>query len=203
MKPLRMVVMVVLLAGLGVGLSVRAQAVAVDGEARAEQIIKDLDMRVLPKESGYWGVIGRTAPMQAIAGRTLAAQSETYELLTAKLPVRFLNKAQPVETDVLIEGGPVDVYSFCPDGHVDLSTLGLDFAKDEQGVVVVPAACWKALVLRPGAKFALMADLLAPEYTSDRVTAGAGPEFVRRYAGKAEWATAEFLRKLIGPNWMP
>jgi predicted cupin superfamily sugar epimerase len=198
-----MVVVVGLLAASGGGVAGRAQAPVVDGQARAEQIIKDLDMRVLPKESGYWGVIGRTAPMQAIAGRTLAAQSETYGLLTEKLPMRFLNKAQPVETEVLIEGGPVDVYSFCPDGHVDLSTLGLDFAGDQQGVVVVPAACWKALVLRPGAKFALMANLLAPEYTSDRVTAGAGPEFVRRYAGKAAWATPEFLRKVIGPNWMP
>jgi predicted cupin superfamily sugar epimerase len=174
-----------------------------DGEARAEQIIKDLDMRVLARESGYWGVIGRTAPMQSVNGRALAAQSETYGLLTRHLPIRFLSKAQPVETLVLIEGGPVDVYTFCPDSRVDHSTLGLDFANDQDGVVVVPAGCWKSLVLRPEASFALTANLLAPEYTSDRISVGAGPEWIRRYAGKAGWATPELLRKLIGPNWQP
>jgi hypothetical protein len=43
--------------------------------------------------------------------------------------------------------------------------------------------------------------VLTPQWTPDRVRIGAGTEFVERFAGAAPWATPEFLRTLIGPNW--
>jgi predicted cupin superfamily sugar epimerase len=124
-------------------------------------------------------------------------------MLTRTRPINYLHRLQPADTHVLIEGGPVDYYIFHPDGHVEKQTLGRDYAHGEVGVVAVPPGCWKALVLRPGATYALMANALSPEFTPDRVHIGAGPAWVRRFAGKAPWATPERLREFIGPNWEP
>jgi predicted cupin superfamily sugar epimerase len=104
---------------------------------------------------------------------------------------------------VLIEGGPVDYYIFHPDGRAEIVTLGSDVARGERPIVAVPAGCWKALRLRKGAKYALMANALSPEFTPDRVQIGENAAWVKRFSGSSPWATPEMLRELIGPNWLP
>jgi predicted cupin superfamily sugar epimerase len=178
------------------------QAQQVGSDARAAQIIRELKLEVLPKESGYLGIIGVTPQTVDVGGRKLAAQSQNYYMLTRERPVNYLHKLEPADTHILIEGGPVDYYVFHPDGTVEKLTLGMNLAKGERPVVAVPPGCWKALVLRPGANYALMANALSPEFTPDRVKIGEGGAWVKRFAGKAAWATPEFLRSLIGPNWM-
>ena len=101
------------------------------------------------------------------------------------------------------EGGPVDYFIFHPDGHVEKVTLGRDVSAGERPVVAVPAGCWKALRLHPGARYALMANALSPEWTPDRVRIGENSAWVKRFSGAARWATPENLRALIGPNWIP
>ena len=177
----------------------RAQEVGTD--ARAQQIVRELKLQVLPKESGYLGIVGVTPQTAVVDGRRLAVQSQNYYMLTKERPINYLHWLASADTHVLIEGGPVDYYIFHPDGRVENVTLGMSLAKGERPVVAVPPGCWKALVLRPGASYALMANALSPEFTPDRVRIGEGAQWVRRYAGKASWATPEFLRKLIGPNW--
>ena len=102
-----------------------------------------------------------------------------------------------------LEGGPVDYFIFHPDGHVEKVTLGMDLAAGQRPVVAVPGGCWKALRLADNARYALMANTLCPEFTPDRVKIGAGEAWIKRYEGKAPWATKETLREFIGPNWMP
>ena len=173
-----------------------------ESDARAEQIIEQLDMHVLARESGYTGVIGRAdSPVASYNGRALAAQSQNYYLLTSTRPIDYLHRVDATDTRVLIEGGPVDVYVFCSGERPQKQTLGRDYAADERGVVSVAPGCWKALQLRPGATYALMSNVVSPEWTSDRVHVGQGQEWVNGFAGKAPWATPEFLRGLIGPNW--
>ena len=172
-------------------------------DARARELIRTLKLRVLPKESGYLGIIGRSAQMVTIDGRTLAVQSQNYYLLTRDRPVNYLHWLAPDDTHILIEGGPVDYFIFQPDGHAEKVTLGLDFHAGQQPVVAVPGGCWKALRLHDGARYALMANTLSPEFTPDRVKIGAGADWVKRYAGSAPWATPKVLRELIGPNWIP
>jgi hypothetical protein len=46
-----------------------------------------------------------------------------------------------------------------------------------------------------------MANALSPEFTPDRVTIGESQSFIDRFANKSPWATPEFLRTLIGPNF--
>jgi uncharacterized protein len=167
--------------------------------ARAQELIRTLKLTVLPKESGYLGIIGRSAQMVTVDGRTLAVQSQNYYMLTRDLPINYLHWLAPDDTHILIEGGPVDYFIFHPDGRAEKVTLGMDVAAGQRPVVAVPGGCWKALRLHAGANYALMANTLSPEFTSDRVKIGAGAEWVKRYASSAPWATPQALRELIGP----
>lgn len=196
------------LAGLALLVPLRAAGPGIlparDGSAaRARELIESLHLKVLPKESGYLGIIGSSARQVTVKGRALAVQSQNYYMLTAELPINYLHWLEPDDTHVLIEGGPVDYYIFHPDGRAEMLTLGMDFAAGERPVIAVPGGCWKALRLRKGAKYALMANTLSPEFTPDRVKIGAGADWLKRYEGAAPWATDETLREFIGPNWVP
>ncbi len=169
---------------------------------RARELIRQLNLHVLPKESGYLGIIGTSSQRVSADGRDLAVQSQNYYMLTRERPVNYLHWLASDDTHILIEGGPVDYFVFCPEGRVEKFTLGMALQHGERPVLAVPGGCWKALRLRDGAKYALMANALSPEFTTDRVRIGAGQAWVNSYKQKAPWATEVFLRGLIGPNWI-
>jgi len=171
-------------------------------DARAREIIRELHLTVLPKESGYLGIIGVSAQKAKIDGRELAVQSQNYYMLTRDRPINYLHWLAPDDTHILIEGGPVDYFVFHPDGRPEKVTLGFDFAAGQRPVVAVPGGCWKALKLHDGASYALMANTLSPEFTPDRVKIGEGQDWVKRFTNSAPWATPMFLREMIGPNWI-
>jgi uncharacterized protein len=170
---------------------------------RARELIRVLRLKVLPKESGYLGIIGVSAQKVNVKGRALAVQSQNYYMLTRDRPINYLHWLESDDTHILIEGGPVDYFIFHPDGKAEKITLGSDVAAGQRAVVAVPGGCWKALRLRDGANYALMANTLSPEFTPDRVKIGAGADWVKRYADSAPWATPKALREFIGPNWIP
>ena len=171
--------------------------------AGRELIIQTLHLTVLPKESGYLGIIGRSAQMVTVDGRALAVQSQNYYMLTRDRPINYLHWLVPDDTHILIEGGPVDYFIFHPDGRAEKVTLGLDLAAGQRPVVAVPGGCWKALRLRDGASYALMANTLSPEFTPDRVKIGAGPDWVKRFRIPRRGRPRRRSARLIGPNWMP
>jgi uncharacterized protein len=172
-------------------------------DERERELIKVLKLSVLPKESGYLGLIGESAQKVDINGKSLAVQSQVYYMLTRDRPVNYLHWLAPDDTHVLIEGGPVDYFIFHPDGRAEELTLGTDVAAGQRPLIAVPGGCWKALRLHDGARYALMANALSPAFTPDRVRIGAGADWVKKYSGAARWATPENLRALIGPNWLP
>jgi hypothetical protein len=174
----------------------------VGSDARARELIGLLQLRVLPKESGYLGIIGVSAQKVSVGGRSLAVQSQNYYMLTRDRPINYLHRLVPDDAHILIEGGPVDYFIFHPDGRVEKVTLGMNLAAGQRPVVAVPGGCWKALRLHDGVSYALMANTLSPEFTPDRVKIGAGRDWLKRYAGAAPWATPKALRELIGPNWL-
>ena len=47
-----------------------------ESDTRARELIQTLHLTVLPKESGYLGIIGRSEQMVTVGGRALAAQSQ-------------------------------------------------------------------------------------------------------------------------------
>jgi predicted cupin superfamily sugar epimerase len=193
-----------LLAALfAVALTLLTAAPSSPSDARAHELIHALKLNALPRESGYLGIIGRSAQTVTINGRALAVQSQNYYMLTRERPINYLHWLESDDTHILIEGGPVDYFIFHPDGRSEKVTLGMDLATGERPVVAVPGGCWKALRLRDGAGYALMANTLSPEFTPDRVRIGAGADWIKRYANSAPWATPETLRAFIGPNWKP
>jgi len=181
-----------------------AGAPAAEGTpARAHELIQQLHLSVLPRESGYLGLIGQSAQTVQVHGRQLAVQSQVYYMLTLDRPINYLHWLESDDTHILIEGGPVDYFIFHPDGRVEKFVMGRNLAAGERPVVTVPGGCWKALRLHEGVQYALMANALSPEFTPDRVRIGEGDSWIERYAGKAPWATQQNLRTLIGPNWKP
>jgi hypothetical protein len=176
-------------------------AAPVGTEARARELIESLHLHVLPGESGYLGIIGDSAQKAQIDGRALKIQSQVYYMLTRDRPINYLHWLASDDTHILIEGGPVDYFIFHPDGRAEKVVLGRDVGAGQRPVVAVPGNCWKALRLHEGARYALMANALSPEFTPDRVKIGAGETWLRRYTGAAPWASQESLRALIGPNW--
>jgi predicted cupin superfamily sugar epimerase len=170
---------------------------------RASELIHQLKLEPLPLESGYLGIIGRSAQSVTVHGRALAVQSQNYYMLTRDKPINYLHWLEPDDTHILIEGGPVDYFIFHPDGRAEKVTLGMNLAAGERPVVAVPGGCWKALRLRNGASYALMANTLSPEFTPDRVKIGAGKDWIKRFTNAAPWATPQTLREFIGPHWQP
>lgn len=170
---------------------------------RARALITSLKLEYLKGESGYFGFLGRSSQMVSVEGRQLAAQSRIHYLLTAELPLNYLHWLASDDTHILLEGGPVDYFIFHADGRSEKVTLGRDAAAGQQLLVAVPANSWKALRLHPGAGYVLLANVLTPEWTPDRVKIGAGDDFIRRFKGSASWATEAGLRELIGPNFTP
>jgi len=170
-------------------------------DARARELIRLLQLKLLPGESGYLGIIGKSAQVAVVDGHSLAVQSQNYYMLTRGQPINYLHWLASDDTHILIEGGPVDYFIFHPGGRAEKLTLGMDLAAGERPVIAVPGGCWKALRLRDGAGYALMANTLSPEFTPDRVRIGEGSAWLKRYTGKAPWASEKMLRELIGPNW--
>jgi len=182
-------------------LTVAYAAAPTGTDARGRELIRTLHLQPLPGESGYLALIGSSTQSASFDSRQLKIQSQVYYMLTADRPVNYLHWLASDDTHILIEGGPVDYFIFHPDGSVEKVVLGRDLAAGQRPVVAVPGDCWKALRLHDGARYALMANALSPEWTPDRVKIGAGEEWLKRYTGAASWATRENLRALIGPNW--
>jgi predicted cupin superfamily sugar epimerase len=190
------------LVGLALWLNPAHAAAPAGTDERARELIRVLNLAVLPKESGYLGLIGESAQKAEVDGRSLRIQSQVYYMLTRERPINYLHWLAPDDTHILIEGGPVDYFIFHPNGRAEMLTLGTDVGAGQRPLIAVPGNCWKALRLHPRARYALMANALSPEFTPDRVRIGAGAEWVKRYSGAAPWATPETLRELIGPNWI-
>jgi hypothetical protein len=77
----------------------------VPSDARARELVRALKLEVLPKESGYLGIIGRSAQTVTVDGRKLAVQSQNYYMLTRDRPVNYLHWLEPDDTHILLEGG--------------------------------------------------------------------------------------------------
>ncbi len=170
--------------------------------AREQELIRALHLQPLPRESGLLAQIGQSAVDVTVDGRRLAIQSQVYYMLTRQRSVNYLHWLASDDTHILIEGGPVDYFIFHPDGRVEKITLGRDVAAGQRLLIAIPAGCWKALRLHPGSNYALMANVLTPQFMPDRVRVGEGAAWVKRFAGAAPWATPQTLRALIGPNWI-
>ncbi len=186
-----------------------------DSVTRMNSIIEQFNLIELPSESGLIHLIDRSSLEVSLPSRTsnstLRAQSHIYYMLTSLCPNKSnlaYNYLHSIEDGddlhILVEGDSVDYYLFYNDGHVEHKILGHDYASGQVPVITTPGTiASKALKLRPGKNgFAFIVSVITPEWTSNRCKIGAGQSFLDTYIGKEEWCTEEFLKELIGPNWI-
>jgi predicted cupin superfamily sugar epimerase len=188
---------IALIAGLALGCGQFAHG----ADARARELIEAYHLQYLPGESGYYGQVSVSNTDIIAAGKARKAHSSIYYLLTREAPVNYLHRLEPDDVHVLLEGGPVEYLIFHPGGKAERRVLGRDLKAGQSLMISIPGGCWKALRLMPGAPYALMANVLSPQWTPDSVQIGAGPPFIRQYTGRAPWASADLLRALIGPTF--
>ena len=170
----------------------------------SEKLIKELDLTPLEGESGYIGYISTSKIVVKQDGRDLKANGSIYYLLNKERPINYLHWLSPDDTHILLDGWPVHYYEFHEEDGKHYAThhlVGSDILKGERPVLMIPGGSWKALVLPVDVEYALLATILTPVWTRDRVKIGAGQEFIDNYKSKAGWATEDFLKKLIGPNF--
>jgi predicted cupin superfamily sugar epimerase len=182
---------------------------------RMNSIIERFNLIELPAESGLIYAIDRSSLQVSLSSRTsnliLRAQSHIYYMLTSLFPNKpnlaynYLHSIDDGDDlHILVEGDSVDYYLFYNDGHVEHKILGHDYASGEVPIITTPGTiASKALRLRHGKNgFAFIVSVITPEWTPDRCRIGAGQLFLDTYVGKEEWCTEEFLKELIGPNWI-
>ena len=168
-----------------------------------DDLINQLGLNYLDQESGFYTKESISAiEVSAKDGKSPASNS-IYYALTKEHPQNHLHWLLPDDYHILISGGPADYYIFHPDGTAEMHTLGLDVANEERPMVVTPGGSRKAVRLRLDSAFVLVGSVVTPAWNPDRVIVGAGPPFIDQFTDKAPWATPEFLKSLIGPNWNP
>ena len=143
-------------------------------DPRAQEYVTRLHLELLAGESGYFGDVNVSTLEVTSDGRGFKVHSSIFYLLTKETPINYLHHLASDDVHILVDGGPVDYFIFHPDGTVELQTLGRDLKAGERLMVSIPGGCWKALRLRPEAPYALMANVLTPQWTADRVTISAG-----------------------------
>lgn len=173
----------------------------IPNQDRLETLKARLGLRHLEGEGGLFteayisnlSVEAGNGPSQASNG--------IYYALTKDHPQNHLHHLASDDYHILIEGGPADYYIFHPDGKAEAISLGADLEAGQSLMVPTPANCWKAIRLNQHAKYVLVGSVVTPAWNPNRIAIGAGQSFIDTYAGKAEWATPQFLRALIGPNY--
>src|SRR4029077_7131562 len=136
---MRRLILFVVFVGIGAVVVIHAKSrtktsthvVETGTDVRAKQLIAELGLKVLSKESGYLGIIGVSGLKVNVGGRELAVQSQNYYMLTRERPINYLHRLEPDDTQILVEGGPVDYFVFHPDGRAEKFTLGMNLAAGE------------------------------------------------------------------------
>gem|GEM_PF-591479 len=178
-----------------------AQSAAAKSSSRAQEIIHALGLKHLNAEAGLFKVV-RVSDFQVTApdGRSPVSNA-IYFMLTPGEPQNYLHWLYSDDYQALIEGGPADYYLFFPDGKVAKYTMGRDVAAGQVLMVPSPAGTAKTIVLHHSADYLLVSSIVTPAWSPQRAHIGADENFIKKYAGKADWATPAFLQFLIGPNF--
>ena len=172
-----------------------------NGLRRAEELVETLGLRHLNLESGLFKVLS-VSDIEVKAGDGKSPVSNViYLMLTKKVSQNFVQWLYSDDYQVLIEGGPADYYLFYEGGRAEKFTMGRDLQAGQQLIVPSPGGTAKAIVLHESADYLLAGSIVTPAWSPQRARIGADEAFIEKYAGKADWATPEFIKFLIGPNF--
>jgi len=135
----------------------------------AEKLIEMLNMKLLPKEGGYYSethrsdhvVSGSSLPEQYESDRSLS--TAIYYLLTPDTK-SLLHRLPTDEIFHFYLGDPVLMLQLHPDGTAKTIFLGQNLNGGQSVQVLVPKGVWQGSYLLEGGRFALMGTTMAPGF---------------------------------------
>lgn len=166
-------------------------------QSRINELVSTLGLTEMNLESGLFQVVN----VSEIEMGEQAANNVIYFMLTRAMPQSYLHHMESDDVQILIEGGPVDYYLFAKDGSCEKVTMGHDVSAGQQPIVIAPGGSAKALILHENTSHLLIGSVVSPAWSPSTTRYGAGPEFLDTYENKAPWASREFLKNLVGPNF--
>jgi predicted cupin superfamily sugar epimerase len=154
---------------------------------RPAEIIERLGLAPHP-ERGFFAETYRASVGVTAASHPAprAASTAIYFLVTGETPTTYLHRLLSDEVFHLYEGGPLDILRLMPDGHADVTRLGLDFGAGERPQIVVPAGTWFGTELCAGASHCLVGCTVAPGFEFADFALAEGPELVEQYPAVAD-----------------
>lgn len=167
---------------------------------RPQELIETLNLRSLNMESGLYDVVYISDHAVTATDGPSRASNCIYYMLTPELRQNNLHWVWSDDYQILIEGGPADFFLFQANGQAEKITMGRDIVNGEQLIIPCPGNTYKAILLHDSAEYLLTGSVVTPAWNPQRASVGADQAFLDRYTGAAPWATAKFLRRLIGPN---
>ena len=157
----------------------------------AEEIIKFFDMKLLPKEGGFYVETYRAAekikkealPDNVYGDRNIS--TSILYLLTADT-FSALHRLKSDEIFHFYFGDPVTMLQLHPDDSSEIITLGSDFLNEQKIQVIVPKNTWQGAFLSEGRKFALMGCTVAPGFDTDDYQQADREELLKQYPSRRD-----------------
>ena len=127
----------------------------------AAEVARLLQLAPLVPEGGYFRRTAESDVMWPGTGRR--AWSVIYMLIT---PDGFsaLHRLGTDEVWSFLAGDPLESLRLAPDGSGKMAYLGSNPAGGEIPLDVIPAQIWQGTRLRPGGRWALVSNVVAPEF---------------------------------------
>jgi uncharacterized protein len=157
----------------------------------AEDLIRLLDLRPLPREGGYFRETYRSTlalPLSALPGDYTARRSAStaiYYLLTAET-FSAIHRLPGDEVFHFYLGDPVELLVLEPGGSHRVVTLGNDVRHGMAPQFVVPGRHWQGSTLRKGGRLALLGTTMSPGFDFEDFEAGVRGDLVAQYPDAVE-----------------
>jgi len=152
----------------------------------AEEIIRQLNLKPLPGEGGFYRETYRSAEKisrEALPGRYKTEKSfgtAIYYLLTPQT-CSALHRLPADEIFHFYLGDPVLMLKLNPDGRAEKIILGQEIDKGQFVQTIVPANTWQGCLLREGGRFALLGTTVAPGFDFSDYEAGQRKILLEKY----------------------
>ena len=160
----------------------------------AEQFIKTLNLKPLPREGGYFCQTYCSEDIIPAGGLPDRYSSDKsfgtaiYYLLTPETQ-SMLHRLPTDEIYHFYLGDPVRMLHLYPDGSVRTPVLGQDIMAGQHFQITVPQNVWQGSLLIEGGKFALMGTTLAPGFDDTDYEGGDRKQLLEKYPGYEELIT--------------
>jgi len=157
----------------------------------AEEIIKILNLKPLPREGGYFRETYRSKeiiPEDFLPSRYKTSKcfsTAIYYFLTPEV-FSALHRLHTDEIFHFYLGDTVTMLQLHHDGTSDVITLGQEIDKNQHTQIIVPKNTWQGCFLKEGGKFALMGTTMSPGFCESDFEVGVRKELVQRYPDREE-----------------